>query len=284
MSFANAFYRMQMLKENAQRRRDEEEGMKATLGFLSDIYDNNRRATVEPYAQKATLAQIMQEIPGDVAASRNKFFDRAYFESLGMTQDEVDAAMAQSNTRPTESVRDADGSLSPVTPEMERQWADIRTKNLAAANKDFDAVNNIYGSNPYAAAQGMTSRQLKYALPLMVQQDKLIQEKMGEQQKRQRQTIYSSRPNPTMGNLMEHDRLFPRYQQSMGRLAGGGNTPGGKPQGDGRSPVMQEFAQALTGHIQQHGPEATRQWINQHREALQAKGIDPDAALRWIPQ
>lgn len=415
MSFANAFYRMQMLKENAQRRKDEEEGMKATLGLLSEMYGNNRRAAVEPYAQKATLAQIMQDVDADVAANRNKNSSREYFESLGMTPDEVDAALSQTSAQPVESVRNADGSLSPVTPEMQQQWAGQRANNLTAANAAFDTVNNLFGSNPYEAAQGMNSRQLKYVLPYMMQQDKLIQAKMGEfntnsqidsimagqkltpQQRMALELIKAKAPGeyakilapaaktplhvnpgdyvqnddgswtqigtpkaekPVIGtqvklangsigvlgpggsiqdtgqkfyvapkengnnkaldqalklaraedaafktwqndplNRIKLETDYPRHSQRTSAWAsvdaiqnggtgapGGGQQPAAQPQSNGMSPVMQDFAQSLTGHIQKNGPEATRQWINANREALQAKGIDPDAALTWIPQ
>jgi hypothetical protein len=57
---------------------------------------------------------------------------------------------------------------------------------------------------------------------------------------------------------------------------------GGQQQDQGVSDVMQNFQNALNDEINQNGPDAARQWINDNRDYLVSQNIDPDIALTWI--
>ncbi|MDR3560469.1 MAG: hypothetical protein P4N59_03360 [Negativicutes bacterium] len=79
------------------------------------------------------------------------------------------------------------------------------------------------------------------------------------------------------------DAVFPKY-------TGGGQTtetpspqPAPATNASGMSPIIQDFQSQLDAHIRAEGAEATRKWINDHAADLQARGIDPQAALQWVP-
>jgi hypothetical protein len=72
-------------------------------------------------------------------------------------------------------------------------------------------------------------------------------------------------------------------------IGGAGQSDGGSDQSQqadnsgGVSPVTQNFQNALNDEINQNGPDAARQWINDNRDYLTSQNIDPDVALTWIP-
>ncbi|EAX47557.1 hypothetical protein TcarDRAFT_1292 [Thermosinus carboxydivorans Nor1] len=105
------------------------------------------------------------------------------------------------------------------------------------------------------------------------------------------QAVRAAMRNALPGEDIDETKLptYPAYVQAQNYLNGvkqygpANSQPTQTNPYDGMSPVMRDFAVALNNHIQTYGAEAARQWINQNRDALLAKGIDPDVALTWIP-
>jgi hypothetical protein len=77
---------------------------------------------------------------------------------------------------------------------------------------------------------------------------------------------------------MVKDPVYNAYVEAIqGSIGGSGG------QDSGMSQTMQDFANRLNVLIQNHGPDAARQWIQNNSSSLTQQGIDPNQALTWVP-